>query len=218
MSKRWIRCASALLGLALAAPAWSLSVGMADTFDLGADGGWGVGAPALLPPVVVPDGGPAGAGDGFLKLGSLGGAGASSKLAVIAGAQWNGDYLAAGVSRITLDLNNLGSTDLSLRLWLSGAPGVTAVSTAAVLLPAGSGWTHASFSLDAAALTGSPAAVLGDVQQLRLFHGSSAAFPGEAIVATLGVDNVTAVPEPAAAWLLLPGLAALYSLRRRVAV
>ena len=88
----------------------------------------------------------------------------------------------------------------------------------AALLPAGSGWTHASFSLDAAALIGSPAVVLAGVQQLRLFHGISASFPGEAIVATLGVDNVTAVPEPAAAWLLLPGLAALYSLRRRVAV
>ncbi len=60
--------------------------------------------------------------------------------------------------------------------------------------------------------------MLGDVRQLRLFHGSSASFPGEAIAATLGLDNVTAVPEPAAAWLLLPGLAALIGWRRRPAV
>lgn len=217
MSKHARGCLAVCLGSALVAPAWALSLGMADTFSGGADGGWSTGVASLAPPVVVASGGPAGAGDGYLRLTSLGGAGASSKLAAIAGAQWTGDYLAAGVDRITLDLVNLGSTDLSLRLWLAGPPGVAAVSTAAVLLPAGSGWTHASFALDAASLTGNPAAALPDVQQLRLFHGSSASFPGEAVAAVLGVDNITAVPEPAAAWLLVPGVAVLLGLRRRAA-
>ena len=66
-------------------------------------------------------------------------------------------------------------------------------------------------------MTGNPAAALPGVQQLRLFHGSSAAFPGEAIAAVLGLDNITAVPEPTAAWLLAPGLAVLLGLRRRAA-
>lgn len=219
MKNRRPRCAAVAASLAwmLGTPAWALSLGMTDTFELGADGGWTTGAASLVPPVVVAGGGPAGAADGFLQLSSLGGAGASSKLTVIAGAQWTGDYVAAGVNRITLDLNNLGATDLSLRLWLSGPLGATAVSTSAVLLPAGSGWTHASFALDTSALSGDAAAVLPGVQQLRLFHGTSATFPGEALAATLGVDNVTAVPEPAATWLLLPGLAVLIGLRRRAA-
>jgi hypothetical protein len=217
MTKHALGCIAICLGQALAAPAWALSLGMADTFAGGADGGWSTGVASIAPPVVVADGGPAGTGDGYLRLTSLGGAGASSKLSAIAGAQWTGDYIAAGVDRITLDLVNLGSTDLSLRLWLSGPPGVAAVSTTAVLLPAGSGWTHASFALDAASLTGNPAAALPGVQQLRLFHGSSAAFPGEAIAAVLGLDNITAVPEPKSAWLLVPGLAVLLGLRRRPA-
>lgn len=217
MLNRLFRGAAAGLVLVMAAPAWALGLGMADTFEGGADRGWSVGPASIALPVVVASGGPAGVGDGYLRLTSLGGFGAGSRLVVIAGEQWQGDYLAAGINRITLDLNNMGSTDLSLRLWLSGPPGAAAVSAAALHLPAGSGWTRASFALGVGALTGNAAAALAGVQELRLFHGSSATFPGEAIVAMLGVDNVTAVPEPAVAWLLLPGLAALYRLRRRAA-
>ena len=120
MTKHVLGCIAICLGQALAAPAWALSLGMTDTFAGGADGGWSTGVASIAPPVVVADGGPAGTGDGYLRLTSLGGAGASSKLSAIAGAQRTGDYLAAGVDRITLDLLNLGRTDLSLRLWLSG--------------------------------------------------------------------------------------------------
>ena len=207
----WVASALAITALQAAA----LSPGMADTFESGADGGWSAGPASVAPPSVVSSGGPSGAGDGYLVLTALGGAGASSRLTAIAGPQWAGDYLSAGVDRISMDLKNLGSSTLNLRLWLAGPLGASALSFEAVTLATGSNWTAISFSLAPGALSGQALAVLADVQQLRLFHGTSAGFPGEPIVAALGVDNVSAVPEPATAWLLLAGLATAGALRRR---
>lgn len=198
-----------------APPVAAITFGMADTFQSGATGGWGAGAASTNPPAVVGSGGPAGAGDGYLLITATGGAGAGSRLAAIAGAPWTGNYLAAGVDAVALDLHNFGSTALQLRLWMMGPVGATALSSSAVMLPAGSGWTPARFALDASALTGSVQTTLADVQQLRLFHSSTAAFPGEVIVAALGVDNISAVPEAPAAWLMVPGLLAIGALRAR---
>ena len=50
-------------------------------------------------------------------------AGRDPRLVVIAGPAWNGDYLGAGVGQLSMDLANFGSTDVSLRLFLAGAPG-----------------------------------------------------------------------------------------------
>ncbi len=215
MAFRSHRGALAAALIACAGPAAALSLGMVDTFEAGADAGWAAGPAIIVPPTVVPNGGAGGAGDGYLAVVALGGAGANSRLAVIAGAQWAGDYLAAGVNRITMDVSNLGSTPLHLRLWLAGPPGASAVSSQAVALAAGADWTAVSFALDTSALQGQVAATLGDVRQLRLFHATAPAFPGAAVVGTLGLDNVTAVPEPAAAWLTLAGLAVIAGSRWR---
>jgi PEP-CTERM motif len=214
--RRWMVASAASALMAAAAPAWALSLGMADTFQSGVDGGWSMGLSSVIPAAVVGSGGPAGAGDGYLSLVAIGGANANSRMTVIAGPQWNGNYTATGVDHITMDVNNFSSVDLDLRLALdvlNGPPGVRALSSSAVHVPAGSGWVAVSFSLEPGALTGQAAAALADMRELRLYHSSTAVFPGEQLVASLGVDNVTAVPEPAAAWLLLAGLAALSARR-----
>ena len=214
--QRWAMAAAVLAPMGWALPAHALTLGMADTFQSGVDGGWSIGAASALPPVVVNSGGPAGAGDGYLSLVSIGGDVANSRLTVIAGPQWAGSYSASGVDGITMDVRNSGSTDLDLRLRLESPAGAIALSTSAVHVPAGSGWVAVSFSLAPSALTGQADAALANTLQLRLFHSSTAAFPGAPIVASLGVDNVTAVPEPAAAWLLLAGLATLAARRTSV--
>ncbi|MDO8375573.1 MAG: VPLPA-CTERM sorting domain-containing protein [Aquabacterium sp.] len=192
----------------------ALSLGQSDTFAGGSTAGWSAGPAHPSPPIVVAGGGPGGAADSFLQLGSTGAQGAGGKLVGIAGPQWSGNYTAAGVTGVTMWLQNSGATDLSLRLWLA-SPGGNSVTTEAVLLPAGSGWLPASFSLLPGALTGLGASTLSEVTELRLFHGTGAAFPGANIAAQLGVDNVTAVPEPAGAVLMLAGLAGLLANRRR---
>ena len=207
-----------LLGCVLGAastPVAALSLGQIDNFQGASDAGWSAGLVSPRPPSVVANGGPAGVGDAYLSIEALAGVGAGSRLTVIAGPQWAGNYLGAGVERIELDANNLGGTAVDLRLYLLGPLGAYALSTNALALAPGSGWTHLSFSLLGAALTGQTQVTLVDVQQLRLFSSPTAVYPGPALQTTLGIDNVSAVPEPQAAWLLLPGLALLSAMRLR---
>lgn len=197
----------------LGGTARAVTAGQVDSFS-GDTAGWGSGAFSPAPPTLQL-GGPGGAADSFLQLSSTGVVGPGGKLVLINTTQWAGDYLAAGVTRIEMDLNNLGSTDLSLRLYLGGLGLNSAVSTSAVNLAAGSGWQHVGFDISPAALTGVAEGTLAQVQQLRLFHGLNPVFPGENVAALLGVDNISAVPEPAPATLLALGLVAVAWARRR---
>jgi hypothetical protein len=202
-----------------------------DTFQDGTTMGWFVPGIPGVPPGNQPDGGPAGAGDAYLQLVSTGVPGPGSRLSVLNGAQWMGDYLAAGITAIAMDVNNFGPDDLVLRLLFEtfgpapGPPTDLAVTVADVVVPAGSGWVPVVFDLSAAnlsALAGTVNGALGDVSVLRIFHNTDPDHPGPnvgppLVAATLGVDNIAAVgavPEPFSAVLLTGGVAA-YLLRRR---
>jgi hypothetical protein len=163
----------------------------------------------------VATGGPAGAGDHFMMLQANGDSnGPGGKLAVRNSSQWAGDYTAAGISALTMDIFNFGPSDLSLRLLFeAGSPTLTdlAWSTVPVLVPGGSGWRSVVFPVAASDLSAAPGSQVADALAgavaIRLFHGTLPEFPGEAVVVTVGVDNITAVPEPATAGMLLLGLA-----------
>ncbi|MDQ6621965.1 MAG: hypothetical protein M3Y86_00570 [Verrucomicrobiota bacterium] len=98
--------------------------------------------------VSVATGGPAGASDGFLQIASDA-AGPGSRLTVYNRDQWLGDYLAAGVTAIELDLRN--SARSTSRFASSSNPslamGAAAYMTAPAILPVGSGWQHVVFSI-----------------------------------------------------------------------
>lgn len=206
-------------------PAMAVVPGQIDTFEDGTTQGWVAGASHPFPPVNVATGGPAGVDDNFLLLTSLGTFGPGGRVSAFNLVQWSGDYLALGVGGVTMDVRNLGSTDLSLRLLiadpLGGPPANVAFSTDAVLLPAGGTWTTVSFPISTSALT----PLLGDVEsalhnatELRLFHSVATTFPGEPVNASLGVDNITATAVPeASTWTCLLGLgvAGTVSLLRR---
>jgi hypothetical protein len=227
---RTLAAAVPLLALALAAgPAAAVSIGQADTFEDGTVQGWRVALNFTTHPAppVHALGGPGGATDGFMMLTSVGGQGAGSRMTVISPDRWAGDYGAAGVKAFRMDLRNFGDTDLALRIaveWrLPGlvSPLSLSFSKTPVLLPAGGGWTRALFPLAPADLVGAavppstPEQTLANASMIRLYHGTSTAYSGDAVVAQLGVDNVTAVPEPATAALLGLGLAAVGALARR---
>ncbi|WP_165252991.1 PEP-CTERM sorting domain-containing protein [Paludisphaera soli] len=197
-------------------------VGQIDDFEDGTTQGWlinllGMGSPpAEALPTNVTTGGPGGLDDNYLRLTSLGVAGAGGRLVALnLDPRWTGDYLSSGVAAITMDLINLGSTDLSLRLLFehveAGPPTDVAFTTDAVFLAAGGGWTSATFRVgldDLTAALGSVEAALGDVSVVRLYHSPAAGFPGPPTAAQLGVDNIraTAVPEPASIAMLLAGV------------
>jgi hypothetical protein len=206
-------------------------LGQVQTFD--DPHGWVVGAgPGLgLPPAAVPvpvlPGGQGGAGDNFLSLVSVGGAGPGSRLTAQNFAEWAGDYIAAGVDVLEMDVRNFGTTDLFLRLLFVdfGAMGpVHAALTSAVVVPGGSNWQRISFDIapgDLTAILGTAVGALTNADELRIFHNPAPFFaPGTnpAVVGNLGVDNITAAaaaaPEPAT-WLLLATAAAFGASRRR---
>ncbi|MFA4903356.1 MAG: hypothetical protein WC600_11520 [Desulfobaccales bacterium] len=208
-----------LIILFQAPPASGVTLGQVDNFEDGTTQNWVVGllgAPHPAPPVNVATGGPAGAGDHYLLLTAIGGGGAGSRLTVINASQWTGDFIAAGIDLITMAVNNLGSTELALRLLFEdptvGPPENIAFSTEAVIVPPGSGWISVLFPISPADLS----AALGDVTTalthatvMRLYHSSDPGFPGPAIAASLGVDNIAAVPVPVTAILFGSGLVAM---------
>ena len=219
---------SLLLGTSMAQ---GITVGQVDDFEIGGDTAfWEGGKPGFSPPPSqIPDGGLGGVGDGYLQI-SVSGyhLGTHNDLG-----QWVGDYLSAGVTSIELDANRTaGPSDVSLRFLLFG-PGGTWASTNLAPTLAGPGWQHLSFGLSAADLTYVPgsfavpdgtgilADTLSDVTLLLIRHdGLIPTIPGTHpphITATLGLDNITAVPEPSAFVLVTMAAVGLlgYARRRR---
>jgi hypothetical protein len=215
----------------MAAPAVAVSIGLSDTFEDGTTQGWtanplGMGShPA--PPENIDSGGPEGATDNYLQINAFGGQGAGSHLTALNSAQWAGDYLSAGITAIKMDVINLGTTDLFLRLMFEdptvGPPQNIAFSSDPVVLSAGGGWTPVIFSTRPSQLTaglGDILTALSNTTFLRLFHSMNDNFPNpinpiDPVVGQLGVDNITAVPEPATVLLFVGGLAACGLGRRR---
>jgi hypothetical protein len=192
----------------------------------------GVGpGPATPQPVPVALGGPPGPADPYLSIVATGGDGPRSRLSAQEFDIWTGDYTAAGVDRIRMDVNNFGPSELHLRLLLLEfgpmGPVGGAFTTGAVIVPAGSGWQTIQFNVAAAGLTsafgaGSIDDLLANVGELRIFHNPDPFFipaMNPPVLATLGVDNITAaqaaVPEPATLTLLLAGMLAAGLARKR---
>lgn len=221
---------SFVLILGLASSAVAIPIGV-DDFQDGTTMGWGVPGLSPIPPVNVTTGGPGGGGDAYLQLQAIAGVGgAGSRLSVLNETQWTGDFRAAGITAISMDVNNFGPEDLVLRLLFEdfdapGPPANLAMTVADVVVPSGSGWMSVVFDLSAANLVpgifGTVEGALTDVGVMRIFHNPVAAFPGPGVgiptvTATLGVDNIAAsVPEPATSALLIGGLAAALMRARR---
>lgn len=216
-----VRCGLAVVGivLMLPAPLRAVMLNQVDNFQNGTTHGWTEGPSSPNQPANISTGGPGGGSDRYLRNASNGGLSAGGRMVMFNTGQWTGDYTEAGITRLEADMINLGSTTLRMRIALAGNFSYFA-STAPVVLAPGSGWQKVSFELDPAGLTrvsgsDSLATVLGDVGELRILSSVSATYIGDVLTGTLGMDNLTAVPEPASALLLaLGGWLGLH--RRRV--
>jgi hypothetical protein len=190
--------ACACLGLA-SAPLYAITLGQVDDFSEGL-AGW-EGGSAIAQETT---GGPAGAGDAFLSTESFGSGAASGKMVIRNVAQWAGDFLAAGVTSISMDVRNLGATPMTLRLAMGNTEfpgpgddlGDWMVTTASFNLPAMGSWTPVTFTLGAADFAGGPYAdIIDSVLGLRIVSKLTTDQPGKGdeIVAKLGVDNIKAL-------------------------
>jgi hypothetical protein len=208
---------------------YAVSIGIIDTFSID-EQNWfagGLGPPPVsfppVPPNQIPNGGPTGDGDGFLQITATGGSGAGSRLVAMNGAQWAGNYLAAGVKSISMDLQNQSSTDLVIRLLfenpIAGPPTDEGITSFGAVLPANSDWMHFVFPIRPSALEaeiGDMNTLLSNVTLMRIIHSED---PDDAdrVTGQLGVDNIraNAAPEPATIFLMMSGLGAAALRRRR---
>jgi hypothetical protein len=216
---RTISCLTACLLIVAVGPATAraevIPIGQTDNFNVvGALENWGGGATRTN----IASGGPD--GSRYLQI-SPGGQG---KVGAYNLSQWAGDYLTAGITGIAMDAKNDGPQTVELRLlFLRGSDEYAAINP--LVLPAGSGWQHYVFGVSAGDLTqvagtNSLSYVLAGVNRLLMHHDpnppNSTSGGSPAVNATVGIDNITAVPEPAT-WLLLviAGLCLLGHARRR---
>ncbi len=230
-----------LLSLALLQPgtARAISVGQIDTFEDYTLQGWRMGVASVTDSHMsnIADGGPAGTGDNFLRVVADGTNVAGGRLTFFNSLQWTGDYTAAGITAIAMDLNNLSASEpLNLRLAINGGfvdPSGTSIiggvfaTTTSITLDVGSGWTRVVFSLlpdDLTPVSGSRGpnptgndvgATLANVEELRLLNSATPDWNGLPVVGTLGIDNIQAVPLPPALALFGSGLLVLLARGRK---
>jgi len=203
-----------------------------DTFSDTTLQGWAMGNPDVTGTHMtnIATGGPAGTGDSYLEVISDNTTVAGGRLTLFNQAQWTGDYPGVGITAIAMDLKNFSSTEtLNLRLALEGGisalvGGLFATNTS-VPLESGSDWTRVVFSLapddlvpvsGRSGITGNDVmAALGNVVELRLLNSADPDWTGLPVSATLGIDNITAVPLPPTLALFGSGLVVLLARRRK---
>jgi hypothetical protein len=180
----------------------AIALGQIDTFQDGTTMGWQEGS-SPNPPINVATGGPAGAGDRYLENTSSGSFSAGGRMTMFNSAQWLGNYTAAGVNRISVQMVNFGPATLRMRIAFIGSGTSYGSNTAAVLPPDGL-WRSVDFDLTETALTGfggtaSVSQALSNVTEFRIVSAvGGATRTGDPVEATLGIDNMTAATSSAA--------------------
>jgi hypothetical protein len=192
-----------------------------DDFEDGSTEGWVVGQLSPFQPTNVPDGGPRGAGDNYLRLKAGGQADQPGSRIVVLNrnALWTQDLNSRGVRAIEMDVLNLNSffaMQLRFAFYTLGPNGFA--STNPITLVADGKWHHIVLPFTESAMTNLGtmpwADVLEHFEEVRILSSSVPSLRGDAIRADWGLDNIkVVVPEPASLGLVVIGC--FYALLRR---
>ena len=211
----------AFVGLILSCSAQAINFGQLDDFQDGTTQNWTNGGVPGAPPVVNVDGGPGGAGDRFIEVTSVSQP-PGNRLTTFNRDQWLGDYIAAGVTTIEMDLENLSDITLSIRIAFRAdlSPSSPGYLSLPMVIAPGSGWQHAVFSISQAnliAIGGPPdynTFFSSGIVETRIINEVGATnLNGDVVVGQLGIDNIHAVPEPGSCVLSTVGLIAIFAAR-----
>lgn len=196
---------------AVAVPA-SAATTLFEDFSTGFNGWSSTGSVSLI----VPGGGPAGASDPYLLTTDA----VNTAMVAMAGNGWSGDLSAYNNGTLSFDFIHLGQVEPTLigsfgRVTITHGGG-TAMGDAYAGGPMAT-WTTAMLGFNAQTFNRTPeqwAAILSNVTSISIQLESWGG-----ISESVGLDNVqlSAVPLPASALLLLAGLGGLVVMRRRSA-
>jgi hypothetical protein len=181
-----------------------ITVGHVDDFQDGTTQGW-LGATVEA----IADAGPNGAGDTALRASATGAPlGPNGKLIVYNngnGDPWTGNWAAAGVVQIALDVRNPNAFPLTMRLAIAGPDGFfgggggDTHSTDGISVAGDNAWHSITFGVLADNFTPldlmypDVAAALAHVTHFRVLHHPEHSFVGEAIDADFIIDNIRAI-------------------------
>lgn len=173
-----------------------VSIGQTDNFENGSTLNWEEGGGSPNPPTNVSSGGPNGTDDNYLSNVATGINDQGGKMIMFNEAQWLGNYTNQNVVGIKFHARAIGNT-LNLRVAFDGDGG-TICSTNAVTVPAGSGWAEYVIPMTVSDFTtvnggSSVSQTLSTVSTMRILSNTSPAWQGEAINATLEIDNIEAL-------------------------
>ena len=176
-----------------------ITLNQTDNFEDYTTKNWTKGDNSVIPNQNILTDGPDGADDNFLRVESNGGNGADSKLVTFNNAQWQGDYNAAGINYISMDVRNSGSELILLRLAFEGFSSSRRYSsTNPIAVIPGQGWQTIVFPIDEISLTNITTSGLGynstfdDVRVFRILHNDVPSWDGDPIEAILDIDNIKA--------------------------
>jgi hypothetical protein len=189
--------------IGIASPALAIALGQIDDFQDGGLANWEVRLPGNTFFTNVPDAGPLGVGDSVLDVDN------TNRFIFYNESQWTGDYTAAGVTKISMDVRHQNDFPLQLRLGIAkgdidgGGSGDTYVTNETITVPNDGQWRRITFGVTAADFVpsaGNPpvpppniAAALTGVTHLRILHNANPTdFVGETQPGSIRVNNILA--------------------------
>jgi hypothetical protein len=193
-----------------------VTLGQVDDFQDGTTQNWGTDSTITTN---LPDTGPEEVGDNALDVAT------NSRAVVFNEDQWTGDWIAANLHTIAMDVRSLDNNDLTLWLGIAKGPrsgsgnGDTYVTSSSQPVPGDGLWHSISFPItenDFTNIGGTDVEkALKGISQLRIIHNPNQNFIGELGVTGFQLDNIAAVPEPGCLALLAAACLAVTHLRHR---
>lgn len=195
MKHRIMLLAISLFVVAGTAQSQEIALGLLDNFNNNTTQGWRHGAVSPNPPTVIPVGGPD--GSQYLENLSTGVSGPGGRhLIQNTELRWTGDYIAAGVNKVRVNMINFGGDPLPMRVAFQRADLDCWASTNAHVVPPDAVWRNYEFLVDESTMTNVSGGLfpfeeaLRNVEGIRIVASAEPSCNGDEVFGISGFDDV----------------------------